>query len=109
MSDAMHTPGPWISEGSWVGNTDPTGRKPGVFDSICSLHDMDIVGYGDDFTFGPISKANARLIAAAPDLLASIEELVRLGASEGSFAKGSPMDRAWKSARAAIAKAKGAK
>ena len=65
MKDTQHTPGPWhLSE--CAHQTTDTG--------ICSgsgLHITDVNGYGmrDDQ-----NQANARLIAAAPDLLAALEK-----------------------------------
>lgn len=41
------------------------------------------------------------------ELSEAIGELLRLEADDGKFAKGSPMDKAWKRARAAHAKATG--
>jgi len=52
---------------------------------------------------GRMDEADARLIAAAPDLLAALKLLVAFG--EGSFAQAVG---AWEQARAAIAKAEGA-
>ena len=65
MSTAKYTPGPWEA-GWWC-------RVPTVFDSrgngtvaLATVHDMTT---GDP-------EANARLIAAAPDLLAACEKMV---------------------------------
>lgn len=94
---AQHTPGPWDyqpsipEEGSecfWIGPTDAT---------IC-IATVD----------GPQSSqfrwANARLIAAAPDLLEALKKIVDAGSS------GDPVKRAslYLSAAAIIAKATGA-
>ena len=91
MSNAKHTPGPWQ-----VNNNDPL--------QVC---DSD----GEKRGCSPIAntrgkrgeaKANARLIAAAPELLAALESLLdydNLGAYERANVR--------KQSRAAIAKAKG--
>ena len=98
---AKHTPGPWIGAGPSFG--DPLPRytteivtewedEDGEALSICSLpfrhHDDE-------------NEANARLIAAAPELLEALKELT--GHINERFSGG-----VWDRARAAIAKAEGA-
>lgn len=46
--------------------------------------------------------------ATVADLLQALVDLDKFGADSGGYAKGSPLDKAWKRARAAIAKATGA-
>lgn len=92
MSEAKHTPGPW----QWTQHFDPTISiyKDG-FGQIARLYDSS-AGTG---------KANARLIAAAPDLLDALKTIVEvIGNTEYG-----EIDRklAVKDARAAIAKATG--
>jgi hypothetical protein len=89
---SKHTPGPWI----WgKGNKGLYGAGPDneVLDWAC---------YEGMWLSGPNDKANARLIAAAPELLKELQELVE------AYADGEPN---WKqivsSASAAIAKATG--
>lgn len=53
------------------------------------------------------TSANARLIAAAPDLLAALEDLVGYAAAEIGIPPNEAVGGAFKQARAAIAKAKG--
>lgn len=71
------TPGPWVLDGNWIGTESPDGV--GIHDSIAALHAMDPVlgddGGFEDFDFGPITEANGRLMAAAPNLLSSCKEL----------------------------------
>lgn len=98
---AKHTAEPWTTNGSIVRTVDGnnmTDRK------IATVH-------GD---FGEAEKiANARLIAAAPDLLTALRDLVEVNENHNeSIAKiiGKPLT--WKddyldAARAAIAKAEG--
>ena len=100
MAQATHTPGPWLLDG----------------DKICTSRDNEIARitrYGAWLDAGtpygldnPIGHANARLIAAAPDLLAALEALIddalALGLAD-SHLSGSAIE-----ARAAITKAKGA-
>jgi hypothetical protein len=60
MSDVKHTPGPWLV----VGDADPEVHAEDgtwIVNQVCS-------GAGDENDDG---MANARLIAAAPDLLAA--------------------------------------
>jgi hypothetical protein len=62
MTTAMHTPGPWFCSG-------------GSFD------DADGIAYTIHADGMVISRANARLIAAAPDLLAACEAFVNYDSS----------------------------
>jgi hypothetical protein len=70
MTEATHTPGPWIL----TGNKICTQRQDEI---------AEIIRYGAWFggntpygTKNPIGNANARLITAAPDLLAALEALL---------------------------------
>ena len=68
----QHTPGPWTTI---IDNSDmdhPYWYVSGIIDEyeICGLGDPDRVIEQD--------KANARLIMAAPDLLAALEQIVRI-------------------------------
>ena len=82
---AEHTPGPWapyhLSDGSWA-----VARRDDVLPPLAWT----------------VNEADARLIAAAPDLLAALEEIVNLEGFPDQFAY-----RAEAIALAAIAKAKG--
>lgn len=99
---AKHTPGPW-----WVDEPlEDGGTEPIVANAqwvICEVAD----GIDEDGAM----EANARLIAAAPDLLAALENLTPILEAAESNASGNPE---WKwvssrinTARAAIAKAEG--
>ena len=95
MSAAKHTPGPWRIA------TEPSGIrarhiKADSYLTVCSFLTSVSRNCGPDEI-----NANARLIAAAPDLLALLVELVDI---EGPM----PGTSAWgDKARAAIAKATG--
>lgn len=57
---SQHTPGPWITDGAWVKHADDD--IPAI--ATCNLHAWD----QGDRTYQETC-ANARLIAASPDLL----------------------------------------
>jgi len=95
-----HTPGPWELDADptatnpvWIIPTN--GVKNGDYWSVCKCD-------------GPNAKTNARLIAAAPDLLAALRALI----TEWDRPREIPADPDWcdaivGQARAAIAKAEG--
>lgn len=91
MNERKHTPGPW-----------GLSRSVQVWVMAGPIHVATIPRAYD----GDWSPANADLIAAAPDLLESLEELVALIHRQHDFnddGDGKAIDRA----EAAIAKAKG--
>lgn len=101
---AKHTPGPWTTE-----------RGTSV---LGVGEEYEVVADGGAVVIAcPPSEADARLISAAPELLAALETLVALApafragkvGAEGSAARAasSAATCAYCSARAAIAKAKG--
>lgn len=97
-----HTPGPWIiTEHDHAAYILPTGDVPCI--TIIALERM-----GRNYTE---SKANADLVAAAPDLLASMEDLFeQCFMTHKHWGDGSnrvAADASIANARAAIAKAKG--
>ena len=101
MGNASHTPGPWIvftSEDDWGCDTFVGTLTDTLFDVR--------PGKGPSW-----QDANARLIAAAPDLLAALKELsavysgIHVQISDGEAAL---VHAAWAKADAAIAKAEGA-
>lgn len=95
MSDTKHTPGPWNQDDQFV--RDASG--------------LSIAHCGSDRPGGKaIARANATLIAAAPDLLAACDELQAcfLVTSQDNFAKAATnyqIAQAVLKVRAAIAKA----
>lgn len=97
--DAKHTPGPW-SVGEKVGTLVFAGNEGSMGDFICEVT-------GEDETPRAVNRANARLIAAAPELLSALYELD--GAAEYmDFDPESRFGLAVEKARTAIAKATGA-
>ena len=95
MSGA-HTPGPWISVGARIEHADDGVIDIADFDPCC-------MGMGQDGRGHAEIRANARLCAAAPDLLDALSVLVELV----SFQICDDGHPAIINARAAIAKATG--
>jgi hypothetical protein len=95
MSERKWTPGPWFQSCESI---DPdwhivTTKGGGVIANV----------------FAP-QNANANLIAAAPDMLEALRALMDLNDNGGPFGGEiyqDRLDRAWRRARAAIAKAEG--
>ncbi|MGY2363714.1 hypothetical protein ACW9IO_14275 [Pseudomonas azotoformans] len=69
--EIKHTPGPWV-----VDPDSPTDISPAddLRLGIASISHADEAG--GRWLFGDQSKANAKLIAAAPDLLEALEDLL---------------------------------
>lgn len=90
---AQHTPGPWKATAFSVVEANP--RIPGETQTICEMASpWNTENY----------RANARLIAAAPELLEALQELEKVESSPHSETK---RFLAREQARAAIAKAQG--
>lgn len=94
---STHTPGPWrLHEGSIFGHAGYIGITSPAHDFLAEV----VVKMDDDTERSPRLLANARLIAAAPDLLAALQRAVNVldatGATDDANA-----------ARAAIAAATG--
>jgi hypothetical protein len=100
MSDAKHTPGPWKASADMV-------QHGCCWDvAITAIAPPDHAMYGrEKIVIAECNNEDARLICAAPDLLAALEALLRFAEnteSELGIVLGSA-----NSARAAIAKARG--
>lgn len=94
-----HTPAPWFIEGKTVYALEHYGWKKGV-EQFCNRFTVSI-GRGQSNADGEL-EANARLIAAAPELLAACIEFVRkVDAGEAKST------RSYEQMKAAIAKSKG--
>jgi hypothetical protein len=98
VAKAKHTPGPWKVRKEWHGDGQEVYPNRKV--SIGQPSEVCVVSgiYGE-------CKANARLIAAAPDLL---EALQLAAEAMGGSTDPTLLGRADKAAQAAIAKATGA-
>lgn len=92
---SIHTPGPWIVDPDHPRDISPADDLRFGVASICNSDNIN-----GSWVFGDQSKANARLIAAAPDLLKALEELLAWNSGSGRPYPGTI-------AIAAISKAKG--
>jgi hypothetical protein len=98
----QHTPGPWVHA---VKRSKVVGLpvvQAGTARSICNVAGFHV---DDPVAFMSECLANARLIAAAPELLQCAEKLAALDGGRGGRAFPTEEDCAF--ARAVIAKAKG--
>jgi hypothetical protein len=113
----QHTPGPWriheATESPQIGVVANLGEKPWTYASAWVSRGNKIIaettmqcGAVGGFPRVQVYEemmSNARLIAAAPELLAACEALLRLYGPDGDFA--SNATKTYDAARAAIAKA----
>jgi len=90
MTETKHTPGPWDCE-EFVVTADDVGEP--------------CYAYFSDGERIPTTKANARLIAAAPELLEALELMRRVG--DDKFSLRTEWVKAVEQVDAAIAKARG--
>lgn len=104
-----HTPGPWIyeckpgrSDGFVFSESDPEGLNICTIDPDLRVKHDDR-RKSDDWVFSDRRAADARLIAAAPDLLAALSEML----SASDLGDLDSLANAAQSARATIAKARG--
>ena len=67
--ETKHTPGPWVVDPDSPTDISPADDLRLGIASICHADEA-----GGRWEFGQQSKANAKLISAAPDLLAELEE-----------------------------------
>ena len=95
--ETKHTPGPWFME-TWSKFNGEQVTQVSAFSEYGNRTMQAIVNSGN-------SEANARLIAAAPDLLEALKEIVSAADGDGW----NQLDAGLRKARAAIAKATGVK
>lgn len=114
MSKAQHTPGPWF----WKNATATSGKLNTV--SVQEIyadrgeHIYEMVAYTTENVFGSDTRiggtdANARLIAAAPDLLDALHSALPFveDALDSQYYKAESVRKVLAQIRAAIAKAMG--
>lgn len=94
-----HTPGPWTVDRAFVTSED-TAQLIATIDSGYFLHRVPEGDYPIEFTEGQ-QRANARLIAAAPDLLIAAQNIYWKLSEAGRWNDDMAL------LRAAIAKARG--
>jgi hypothetical protein len=96
-TQTKHTPGPWTVVGTHVERHDGDG----IYSRLAACHDTMICE-----EHGGTALANARLIAAAPDLLVALEQCVSIIVRHANATLGDGVVTL-QVARAAIAKAQG--
>lgn len=94
-----HTPGPWSSDWQFIVANDPNGVHPDIY--IAEISESDDEGR---VASDEQQQANARLIAAAPELLKALEDALAYMVDY----KKCQNEGLLNDMRAAIAKAKGA-
>lgn len=78
---SKYTPGPWA-----IKCRTPFGGGDAYFDGVVDADGREIRVEGVTLTSGPVARANARLIAAAPELLAFAKEFLSDYRSEDGMA-----------------------
>ena len=101
---AKHTPGPWRIKSDPMHFDTLTTVEGGAIGVRKPFGVQMIVQVGGDSDFQE-AEANARLIAAAPELLEALKEIIAAADGDGW----NQLDASFATARAAIAKAEGEK
>ena len=97
---SKHTPGKWYAfwnENFWQINTESDEFQDMCIGDVCESSEI----FDRDHKAHDHAEANARLIAAAPDLLEALEEFIN------DIVPNNQNDKLWVAGRAAIAKARG--
>ena len=107
-NEAKHTPGPWCTGSTNV----PQPLYRGVIAIVEYNPDRFVSVWVDDderaWRVHEQSEANARLIAAAPDMLEALEAIrFLLNEDRGYYVSASRLNELWEMVNKAIAKAKG--
>lgn len=107
MSNTKHTPGPWIVSVGLTGKLEIETATPVRFNTITAGTPIicDVWRHEDAEDFSGL--ANARLIAAAPDLLKALRGMLALDAESLRGYDDEDVSYEVRAARAAIAKAEG--
>lgn len=103
MSETKHTPGPWVFCWDKYGKESEIHGKSELNDApICIVLHDDVTESGAEEQL-----ANARLIAAAPELLEALKALIDNVGICICYDESERECKAWEMAEAAIAKAEG--
>ncbi len=100
QAESKHTPGPWAIWDTKNGRQVGMSERPVMVATMCELEKLRL--YPEEGHYPGSLEANARLIAAAPDLLEALKHMSEVFERE--------LGPKWESvivARAAIAKAEG--
>lgn len=97
MTNTQHTPGPWVNGGPQCATIATKAEGGNLGERVAIVFD-DEISLGD-------AKANARLIAAAPELLAALQAM--LGAAHESPVMCEDNAATIAQARAIVSKARG--
>lgn len=99
---SKHTPGPWLTEGNFVYALNGEGKH-----AVNRFHASIQGGYTSEDTRTTIAEteANAKLIAAAPDLLAAMRFILAFYEPGQTCLDTNAWKQAEAAARAAVAKA----
>jgi hypothetical protein len=100
MNEIKPTPGPWVADGYDVRQSGSNGSR--MVAAICYTGPLHTPASEYPKSCRLQDEANARLIAAAPDLLEALEEMARF-CETGDYDGTDPLDMAFE----AIKKAKG--
>jgi len=103
--EAKHTPGPWTVQELERNRNGYQGWHTYCVRHASNVH-LATIGHVDRYGCER-NAANARLIAAAPDLLAALAKLLALAEAEGIGSEWEASEAAVGTARAAVAKATG--
>jgi hypothetical protein len=105
LEQMKHTPGPWNADGYHVRQSGINGTR--MIADVCYTgpHHTPPAEYPKSCRFA--DEANARLIAAAPELLEALEMLINI--EPNCFSSDAYERSLWQNARETIAKATGKK
>lgn len=99
MTNSKHTPGPWFANKRDAGYYNVCVSKSYYAQSIASVMSNEYIENND-------MEADARLIAAAPDLLAVLSEII--AQDNCNYDRDTPQSKKiWQVARQVLARAKG--
>jgi hypothetical protein len=108
MSEIKHTPGPWAVSPVFISQPAEPALHFGEYQIELSLMNPEPARRGINLTLPrEIAEANARLIAAAPELLEALEHMVSVSNWATTIQSEEQYDAMIANAEAAIRKAKG--